>query len=442
MSIPSRPSSKEERKHPPFERLGGRILVGIVLAAGLLVGVGGWAMTAQLTGAVIAMGTVNVDDHIKQIQHRDGGIISEIAVEEGEEVEAGQVLFRLDDAQSAAELSILRAQLDEAEARRARLLADRDGLTELVFPQRLLVDEPRLAELVAGELRLHAGNLANRANQRQQLELGIEQIGEEIEGLEAQRAALADELALVEESHARIASLVERELTEAARLEASERELVQLRGRLGELDANSARSRARIAEIRMRVLAVDDVARTEAQRELVMIETRISELSDRIAAVTDRLSRTEIRAPIAGRINEMTVSTVGGVISPAEVLATIVPSDAELRIEVRLPLTAIDQVHLDQPARVRFSSFNHRTTPEVAARVRHISPATSVDAATGESYYVGHVELDPGELAKLGDLELMPGMPTEVYLATAEQTAAMYLLKPISDQFARSFREE
>jgi HlyD family secretion protein len=420
----------------------GRVIVGTILCIALFAAVGGWATTAKLTGAVIAVGLVKVDENIKQVQHRDGGIIADIRVREGEEVKEGQVLFRLDDAQSQAELSILRAQLDEAEARRARLQADRDGNDAIIFPAHLVVAGKSASDLVAGEVRLHAGTLANRANQRQQLELGIRQIEDEIAGLTAQRGALEEELALVDDARSRLRELAERGLVEASRTDAMARDSAQLRGRLGELDASIARSRARISEIRVRILSVDDLARTEALRELGSTETRVSELRDRIAAVTDRLSRTEIRAPISGRINELTVFTIGGVITPAEVLATIVPTDARLRIEARLPPTSVDQVYIDQKARIRFSSFNHRTTPELAGAVRYVAPATAVDAGTGEVYYVGHIELLPGEADKLGDLALLPGMPAEIYIETQEQTAAAYFSKPLTDQFARAFREE
>ncbi len=438
-----RPSSAETAANRvPFDRFGGRIAAGVILSLGLLGGVGSWAFTAKLTGAVIAMGTVKVDQNIKEVQHRDGGIVAEIAVREGDTVAAGQVLFRLDDAQSRAELSILSGQRDEAEVRRARLIADRDAEADIAFPERLTGPDPKYRALIAAEARLHTGNLANRENQRQQLDFGIAQVEEEITALAAQRAALVDELDLVDRSHARVVELHAKGLVEAPRIEEAERERVKLRGRLGELDANIARSRSRIGEIRMRILAIDDVARTEAQRELVAVDSRIQELTDRIIAVEDRLSRTEIRAPMSGRINELSVFTVGGVITPAEVVATIVPEGAELRVEAYLPVTAIDQVYLDQPARVRFSSFNHRTTPEVLGRITYVSPATSAPSPNAEPTYIGHVELLPGENERLGGLELLPGMPAEVYLSTQEQTAAAYFTRPLIDQFQRAFREE
>jgi HlyD family type I secretion membrane fusion protein len=425
-----------------FDKLGGRVLFGLVLAVGLLGGVGSWAVTARLSGAVIATGTVQVDENLKEVQHRDGGIIAEILVRKGDAVAAGQTLFRLDDAQSRAELSILQAQIDESEARRARLIADRDGLADIVFPERLHPEDVAFADILSGEIRLHSGNLANRTNNRQQLEQGIVQINEEITALDAQKAALLEELALVEATQKRILDLDAKRLIETARVEEVAREITQLRGRLGELDANVARSRSRISEVRMRILAIDEMARTEAQKELVVVDSRIQELSDRITAVEDRLQRTDIKAPIAGRINELSVYTVGGVITPAAVLATIVPEGADLNIEVQLPITAIDQIHLGQVARVRFSAFNHRTTPELQATVSYISPATTTGSPEMPPFYLGNVELLDGEMEKLAGLELMPGMPVEVYLTTQEQTALAYFVRPLVDQYERALREE
>jgi HlyD family type I secretion membrane fusion protein len=425
-----------------YDRIGSRVIMGTVLGVLLLGVIGGWALTAKLTGAVIAAGTVTVDQNLKFIQHRDGGIIARILVREGDVVAKDQVLFELEDAQARAELSILRAQLLEVEARVARLTADREGRLAITFPAHFTRDDPATATLMDGETRLHEGNITNRDSQQLQLELAIDQIGDEIAGLEAQRAALVDETALVEDAHQSLVELDGKGLVEATRISASRREQVQLRGQMGELDAAMARSRARIGEIRVRILSISEVARTEAQRELGLTETRASELTDRITAVQDRLARMDIRAPIAGTVNELNIFTEGGVISPAEVLATIVPADARLRIEAKLSPAAIDQVYADQPARVRFSAFNHRTTPELAGRIIQIAPATTRDDVTGEPFYLVYVDIPQSEMDRLGDLDLMPGMPAEIYLSTHEQTAMAYLAKPLVDQFERAFREE
>ncbi len=425
-----------------YDRIGSRVLMGTALGILLLFVIGGWAVTAKLTGAVIAQGSVKVDQNLKIIQHRDGGIVMRILVREGDRVEKDQILFALDNVQMQAELSILRAQLREAEARAARLTAERDNRRAITFPDHFAANDPATATIIAGETRLHEGNIANRESQQLQLELSIDQIGDEIAGLEAQRSAMQDETTLVEDAHASLIVLEEKGLVEASRLSASSRERVQMRGQMGEIDAAIARSGARIGEIRVRILSITEVARTEAQRELGVVETRVSELSDRVAALEDRLSRTDIRAPIAGIVNELNIFTEGGVISPAEVLATIVPANARLRVEAKLSPASIDQVYADQPARVRFSAFNNRTTPELMGRVVQIAPATTRDEVTGEPFYLAYVDIPQTEMDRLGDLVLMPGMPAEIYLSTQEQTAFAYLAKPLVDQFERAFREE
>lgn len=423
-------------------RVGSRIFTGVTLGFLLVGGVGGWAATAQLTGAVIAQGSVTVDQNLKSIQHRDGGIVSDIAVREGNSVTAGQVLIRLEDAQTKAELSIVHSQLVELAARKARLLAERDLLDKIEFPTELNAGQPETAIIVNGETRLFNGNRANRESQKKQLELGIEQIGEEIKGLEAQRTSKDDEIALLEVEHQKIKGLADKQLIEGTRVYTSNRDKARLMGERGEIDAAIARAKTRMGEIRLQIISIDENARTEAQRELSLVDTKMSEFQDRRTAIEDRLARTNIRAPISGTVNELNIHTIGGVITPAEVLVTIVPENAKLKVEVRLAPVSIDQVNVGQPARLRFSAFNQRTTPELKGQVVHVSPATSRDPVTGETYYLGDISVSAEELAKLGEGGvLLPGMPVEVYVSTEERTAMSYLVKPLTDQYNRAFRE-
>ncbi|MEO3433627.1 HlyD family type I secretion periplasmic adaptor subunit [Inquilinus sp. CAU 1745] len=423
-------------------RIGPRVLAGAALGVLLVAGAGGWAATAELTGAVIAQGSVKVDQNLKSIQHRDGGIVSEIAVREGDFVQAGQMVLQLEDAQTNAELSIVRSQLVELTVKKSRLLAERDGLEAIEFLPHLDIEDPAIASIVSGEIRLFDGNRVHRESQKRQLELGIEQIGEEIEGLEAQRASKVDEFALVEAEYQKLRDLAERRLVEGSRVYTAGRDMARLLGERGEIDAAIARARTRISEVRLQIIAIDQTARTEAQRELSDVDTRISELRDRRTAIEDRLSRTNIRAPISGTINELNIHTIGGVITPAEVLVTIVPEDARLKIEVKLTPVSIDQVSIGQSARLRFTAFNQRTTPELSGEVSYVSPATTRDPVTGEIYYLGDIEVSEEELAKLGDVELLPGMPVEVFVSTEERTAMSYLVRPLTDQFSRAFREQ
>ena len=429
-----------KRKQPSTYRLGPRVTAAVALGVLLVGGVGGWAATAKLAGAVISPGIVIVDQNLKSVQHRDGGIVSEIAVEAGDTVVSGQVMFRLDDVQSRAELSIVDSQSSELLARKARLLAERDSLADITFPPAFPANE--VAEgFATGEMRMFRGQLANRESKKQQLELGIDQINQEILGLKNQRNAKLEDIALVELEYARIEQLANSKLIESARFFSISRDKVRLHGELGEVDSAMARARTRSSELNLEILAIDEAARTEAQRELSTVEARLQELGERASALRDRLSRTDIRSPIAGTVNELNIHTVGGVIGPAEILATIVPADARLTVEIRLSPVKIEQVALNSPSRLRFPSFNQRTTPELFGTVSYIAPATVVDRATGERYYLGHVDVLDGELAKLGESAILPGMPVEVYVQTEERTVASYLSRPILDQFNRAFRE-
>ncbi|MEO5619857.1 MAG: HlyD family type I secretion periplasmic adaptor subunit, partial [Cypionkella sp.] len=318
----------------PF-RLWPRVLAGLFLSAALIGGVGGWAVTVPLSGAVISQGVVVVTDSVQNIQHRDGGIISQIAVHEGDFVQRGQVLLRLQDAQTQAEASIVQAQIVELTAKRARLSAERDGLSAIVFPTGYDAAQPTAFELARGEARLFAGQRATRESQKQQLDLGIEQIAKEVEGLEGQHAAKVQEAALIETEYDRTKTMVDRKLTEITRLNTIERERVRAQGELSEIVSSIARARTRISEIRLQILSVDDTSRTDAQRELATVETRLAELNERNVALKDRLSRIEVTAPASGIVNELNVHTLGGVVAPGETLLTLVPQDSPLSIEIR-----------------------------------------------------------------------------------------------------------
>jgi HlyD family secretion protein len=419
----------------------GRVITGSVMAILLVAGIGGWAATARLSGAVISNGTVLVDGSVKAIQHRDGGVVRTIAVRKGQSVAAGEMLLSLDDVQIRTEQSILRGQLAELQARHARLTAERDGATAIVFPTGYLEAFPHAEAILRGEEKLFDSTQRNRQSQRGQLELQVAQLREEVEGIDFQAAALVDELVLAREERLRMGSLSEKGLLETTRLNTADRELARMLGTQGELTAGRARASARISEVQMQILAIDDLAYTDAQRELRSVEANIAELESRIAEVDNRLARTEIRSPVDGTINELSVTTLGGVIAPAERLMTIVPDDAKLKIEFRVAVNDIDQIHLGQDAKLRFSAFNQRTTPEITGVISRVSAAATSDPNTGQSYYLAEAEAT-GDLSVLGATGLIPGMPVDVFVQTEEQVAIAYFVKPFTDQIARAFREE
>lgn len=421
--------------------LTGRIKAGVLLALLLVLGCGGWAVMAQISGAVVATGSVKVDRNLKAIQHRDGGIISEIAVREGDFVRQGQVLLRLDDAQTRSELSIISSQIVELTARRARLHAERDGMAEIEFPEGFAAASPEASAVALSETNLFRGNRRDRESQREQLELRVAQIEKEVQGLEAQRVAKVDEIKLVQSENEKLRDLLSKGLIENIRVYNADREVARLLGSRGEVEASIARAAASINEIQVQIIALDQNARNDAQRELTAVDAKLSELNDRRIAVEDRLTRTDIRTPISGYVNELSVHTIGGVITPAERLITIVPEKAPLRIEARLAPTDIDQVAVGQAARLRFSAFHQSTTPELPGEVVHVSPATTRDTVTGDMYYIADINIAAGDMAKLQGRRLLPGMPVEVYIETESRSALSYLVKPFTDQVLKAFRE-
>lgn len=420
-------------------RLWPRVLGGLVLVALLVIGCGGWAAIAKLEGAVVASGIVRVDQNLKEVQHRDGGIVKMLAIRQGDLVKEGQVLATLDDVQIKAELLIVRSQLGEALGRQARLIAERDNLPAIEFPNDLRRVSSAADTVIHGENRLFSGNKVGRDSQKEQLELSINQTLEEIKGMEARRAAKEEEIKLVGAERDKLDALFEKKIVEYTRVYSAHRDWARILGERGEIAASIARAKVRASEIRVQIIAVDQNASTEAQRDLRTVDARISELRERKLAIEDRLSRTEIRSPASGYVNELFVHTVGGVITPAAKIATIVPQNAELKLEIKISPADIDQVREGQPARVRLTAFNRNTTPELKAKVAMVSPASARDPANGQEHYIAYVKLLPTEDALV--MKLVPGMPAEVFISTEQRTAASYLVKPFTDQMNRAFRE-
>lgn len=418
-----------------------RVMVGALAAFLLIGGLGGWAATTELSGAVVGQGQVMVDKDLRAIQHLDGGIIRAIDVKKGDYVKQDQVLFTLDDSQLQAEGQIMRGQLTDYLAKRQRLIAERDGLDD-VRPGETPVDiDLATSAAFAGEVRLFKGNLANRQSEIKQLNQGLEQSAQELKGLEAQAKSNAKDLELVQAEYTKVLDLKKRGLIDSSRVYSSSRDLNKLKGEQDQITSSMAKSKSQAGEINLRIAAVTDQARTEAQKQLSDIEPKISELTERRAANATRLTRMEIKSPISGTVNEVSVNTIGGVITPAQKLVTIVPDNAKMQIEVKVQPNDIAQVFVGQKAKLKFSAFSSSDTPELHGNVAFVSPATSTDPATGHVFYVTQVEVPPDELAKLNDKKLVPGMLVETFIQTEKRTALSYLVKPFQDQIERAFKE-
>ena len=422
-----------------------RHLVAAMATVALLFGgVGGWAATTKLAGAVIAPGMLVVDTNVKRIQHPTGGVVGDILVEEGDTVRAGEVLIRLDETQTRANLAILTTRLDEFSARGARLDAELTGTEAVTFPEALLArrNEPEIARQIDGERSLFELRREARAGNISQLRERIAQTEEEVDGVTGQIAAKEREIGLIRKELKGIADLHSQGLVPISRMTELERAEARLEGERGQLVAARAQAKGRIAEIELQIIQIDQDLRSEVAAELADISVKSSEIGERKIAAEDQLDRIELRAPKDGTIHQLEVHTVGGVIQPGETLMLVVPAADELMVEARIAPQEIDRIRIGQEAMLRFSAFNQRTTPEILGKISRMSADISQDPNTGASFYTVRVAVPETETARLGDVRLVPGMPVDVFIETEERTVLSYLVKPLNDQFSRAFREE
>jgi HlyD family secretion protein len=417
-------------------------VIGAVLVGGLVIGLGGWAAVASISGAVIASGQVMLEGNIKKIQHPTGGIIGEIKVREGQRVTEGELLIRLDPTVARASLAIVIKQLSQMAARQQRLESERDGAESFTFRNLdYLPASPDLEQALNGERTLFEARRNARVAQRGQLNERIAQLNQEIKGLEGQLAAKTREIELIGEELVGVLELAAKNLVTTARVVALQRDRARLEGERGVLIADIARAKGRIAETELQLLQLDHDFRTEVARDLRETETRVGELIERMVAADDQVRRIDIRSPYNGMVHQLAVHSLGAVVTSADPLLYIVPLDDKLTIEARVSPQNIDQLWLGQTSVVRFEAFNQRITPELKGKIVHIAPDVSREPQTQIPYYLVKVELPPEEVARLGDLKLVPGMPVAVFMETGARTALSYLLKPLGDQISRAMRE-
>jgi HlyD family secretion protein len=438
-------------KHDPRRTIRKLNLVGLGITIVLVGGAGGWAATAQLAGAVIAQGTIVVESDVKKVQHPSGGVVGEIFVKEGSEVEEGQVVLRLDDTVTRSTLGVVQSQLDELTARQARLLAERDDADAIAFPAPLTArrDDASVATAVAGEEKLFESRSNARRGQRSQLRERVAQTNEEIRGLSAQLAAKETELELVAKELAGVTELYRKNLVSISRYSQLQRDETRLQGERGQFIADIARARGKISETELQIIQVDQDFRTDVLKDLREAQGKIAELKERLTAAEDQLKRVDLRAPQAGTVHQLAVHTVGGVIANGEVIMRIVPRADQLVIEAKVAPSDIDQVSWGAQAAVRILAGNQRTTPVLNGEVTLVSadiareqPREQQNAGQpSQPYYTVRINLPATELARLRDIHLVPGMPAEVFIQTHERTALQYLLKPLQEQIARTFRE-
>ena len=379
MSKAQSPAQRSIRSH---------LLGGLAVVALLAGGVGGLAATTELSGAVIAPGSLVVDSNVKKVQHPTGGVVGELRARDGDKVKAGDIVVRLDETITQANLAIVVKSLNELQSRLARLEAERDNVDTVVFPAELLAraGDPELARSMTGERNLFEFRKSARAGQKAQLRERIAQLKEEIQGLTGQVAAKKRETELIGQELEGVRDLWRKNLVQIQRVTALERDAARLEGERGQLIASTAQAKGKISEIELQILQIDQDLRSEVAKDLREVQGKIAELVERKVAAEDQLKRIDIRAPQNGMVHQSTVHTVGGVITPGEAIMLIVPEADALTVEAKLAPQDIDQVRVGQTAALRFSAFNQRTTPELAGVVSRVSADLTTDQRTGAAY--------------------------------------------------------
>lgn len=423
-----------------------------ILAAVLVLGLGGWAFTAKLSSAVIAPATVIVEGDVKKVQHLRGGIVSQVFAAENMHVNAGQVLIRLDGTSALANLSIDENTLAQLYVRQARLNAeakdasdfDASGnLAKLLIMQGPDADQVAVQAAVTGtERKLFFSRKSGLESSRRQLESRQTQMKEQIKGILAQISAANSALTLIDEQLQSMQSLYKKQQETIGHLNSLKRQRTDIESSLGEKVAAKAEAEGKYAEIGLRIVQLDEDRRSEISKDLSDVEAKISEYEQRRIAQLDELNRLDVTAPLSGHIHELAVHTVNGVIEAGATLMLIVPDDEKLILDAKVSPNDIDQIHPGQEVDVRFSAFDQRTTPDIQATIDSISPDVVVDQRTGSTYYQVRVRPLAESLAKLKDLQLSAGMPAETFFKISERTAISYLAKPLTDQMKHVFREE
>jgi HlyD family secretion protein len=419
------------------------LAIGFFTIFGLVGGSGLWAAMTDLSGAVIAGGTVVVSSNVKKIQHPTGGVVGQILVKNGDHVKAGDVLVRLDETVTKASLQLITKQIDELTGRQTRLRAERDDLLQVTFPPELSArrDEPAVAQILSGEQNLFETRVRARRAQKDQLGERIAGLEEEIAGLAAQSVAKQSEIDLINSELKSLEGLENKQLVPTSKMNALRREGARLKGELAQLQASVGSSKGKIAETEVQRISIDREAKSDVVKELRETEGKIVELSERQVAAEDQLKRIDLKSPVDGIVHQMSVFTVGGVINTGEPLMMIVPEGDKLVIEAKIAPQDIDQARSHDEAKIRFPAFSLRTTPMVMGHVSNIAADLTKDQQNNVSYYLARIEIPDDEMAKLAGLKLVPGMPAEVQIKTTSRSALSYLLKPLEDQFAKAFKE-
>ena len=450
IAIPDHGELQRVRRKEQQEKLrAGPPVMGIVLTGMLVIaiffgGFGAWATLAPLASAAIAQGKIIVESNRKTIQHLEGGIIEEILVKEGSRVNAGDLLISLAPLQAETRVESLRFEYDNALAAQARLNALINHQDRIEFPAEITdrLSNAEVASIAGQQTDLFTAARQNLDGQYAILNQRIEQQRNQITGYQEQVNSADEQLRLIGEELDAVLQLYEKELAPKTRVLELQRAMARIRGTRGDMLARVAQAREGIGENEMRIISLEKESIESSAKELEAVVSHISELRESLRAAEDVLQRHEVYSPIDGTIVDMQYFTLGGVIAAGQPIMDIVPDEDKLIIEAWIDPIDIDVVHEGLLAEVRLTAFNQRSTPTFMAELLQVSADSIEDERRQLSYYKGLVEIGPEALAEQPNIDLYPGMPVEVMIKLNDRTFVDYLMAPLTQSFARAFRED
>ena len=421
----------------PIRAIGMAVLLGTV---GVL---GTWSYLAPIDSAASASGFVTVKSHSKTVQHLDGGIVKELIAKDGDIVSEGDVLLILDGSEIKAQLEILRGQQITFAAQVARLTAERDRLGQVIYPKEVQnLSDARVVEAQQSENQIFNARKNAHEGEVSVLNQRISQLNSRIQGLQGQKTSKQELKASYSEEAKDLRELLAEGFADKQRLRDLERSLSASTGEIASLSSEIASSEMQIGETRLQILQIQKQFQEEVANKLSEVQAQLYDINQRLTATIDKVNRIQIKAPSAGRVMGLSIHNVGGVITPGRPILDIVPQGEELIIDARVSPMDIDRVHVGLVAEVRFSAFKQALTPKMMGKLINLSADKLTDERTGAPYYSAKIELTPDSYAKLGDMELIPGMPADVLINTGERTVFEYLMQPITNAFARAFIED
>lgn len=419
-------------------------LVGYVIVIFAFGVFGGWAALAKLDSAVVAPGTVAVESNRKTVAHLEGGIVRQIMVKEGQHVDEGQVLFRMDNTQPQASADMSHNQLMAALGQEARLIAERDGRSSVTFPPELLAANagPVAAEAIADQTKQFDERRASLNNQISILEKRVTQYSSELEGLASEKDATERQLKFIEEELRDLRGLLEKQLVPKSRVMSLEREKGRLEGLIGRSMAETSKAHNGISEARLQIDQLKKKQAEDVNSQLLEIRQKISDMRERTRVSADVLKRIDIRAPRAGVVQNVKASTVGGVVRPGEPLLELIPDGDELIVSGMISPSDIDVVSPGNEAEVRFAAFHGKVLPIVTGRIVSVSRDRLTDELTRQPYFLARIAVDRNQLPSDVRDKIIAGMPAEVIIPTGERTLADYLVRPLSGRMRKALREQ